>query len=330
MTVLRVAVVGAGIAGLVAARRLAEAGCEVSVYEKSRGPGGRCATRRSEVGPFQHGVAGFGAGSAAFGAALADWQARGWVAAGASGRWVGQPTMNALARQLSEGLTLHTEHTVQPPTRDDSGRWQLATAEHGLLPGSHDVLLLAVPAEQARPLCRHSPLLQAALADVNGQPCWTLMLGWVPETPPGALPAPPADAAAITGGVLTEVVDVSDLPGPAWLRWVLHATPAWSAAHLELTPEAATAALLQALPALGVAPAPTHAVAHRWRYAQVATPASAACGWDATLRLGSCGDAWGGGDSASLPEGVERAWLSGQALAQAVLASAAFGASSSV
>lgn len=325
----RVAVVGAGLAGLVAAQRLAEAGCEVSVYEKSRGPGGRCATRRSDVGPFHHGVAGFGAGSAAFRAALAEWQARGWAAAGAHGRWAGLPTMNALARQLAEGLALHTEHTVQPPTRDASGRWQLATAEHGPLPSTHDVLLLAVPAEQARPLCRQSALLQAALAGVHGQPCWTLMLGWPPETPPGALPGPPADAATLTAGMLSEVVDVSGLPGPAWRRWVLHATPAWSAAHLELSPEAATDAMLQALPALGVRTAPTHAVAHRWRYAQVAAPAAAACGWDAALRLGSCGDAWGGGDGASLPEGVERAWLSGQALAQAVLASAAFGASTS-
>ena len=44
----RVAVVGAGIAGLAAARRLAAAGVEVTVFDKARRPGGRLATRRAE------------------------------------------------------------------------------------------------------------------------------------------------------------------------------------------------------------------------------------------------------------------------------------------
>lgn len=43
---MRAAVIGAGLAGLAAARRLAEAGAAVTVFEKSRGLGGRLATRR--------------------------------------------------------------------------------------------------------------------------------------------------------------------------------------------------------------------------------------------------------------------------------------------
>jgi len=39
--VRRVAVVGAGYAGLAAAIALAEAGCAVSVFEANRTPGGR-------------------------------------------------------------------------------------------------------------------------------------------------------------------------------------------------------------------------------------------------------------------------------------------------
>ena len=45
---MRVAVVGAGMAGLAAARSLADAGHEVVVFERSRGPGGRAATRRKD------------------------------------------------------------------------------------------------------------------------------------------------------------------------------------------------------------------------------------------------------------------------------------------
>ena len=43
---MRVAIVGAGMAGLAAARSLVDAGHEVVVFEKSRGFGGRAATRR--------------------------------------------------------------------------------------------------------------------------------------------------------------------------------------------------------------------------------------------------------------------------------------------
>ncbi len=51
----RIAVVGAGLAGLGAARALAGAGREVVVFEKSRGLGGRLATRRVEGAVLDHG-----------------------------------------------------------------------------------------------------------------------------------------------------------------------------------------------------------------------------------------------------------------------------------
>lgn len=51
-----VAVIGAGAAGIAAARRLAEAGRRVVVFEKSRGFGGRCATRRWEGQVIDHGA----------------------------------------------------------------------------------------------------------------------------------------------------------------------------------------------------------------------------------------------------------------------------------
>lgn len=47
---MRVAVVGAGVSGLAAARHLKASGHDVIVFEKSRGLGGRCATRR--IGPY--------------------------------------------------------------------------------------------------------------------------------------------------------------------------------------------------------------------------------------------------------------------------------------
>ncbi len=51
-----VAVVGAGMAGLSAARALAEAGRQVVVVDKGRGFGGRMATRRLGTAVFYNGA----------------------------------------------------------------------------------------------------------------------------------------------------------------------------------------------------------------------------------------------------------------------------------
>ena len=49
-------IIGAGAAGLTCAKQLLRNGFEVSIFEKSRGLGGRIATRRIENGIFNHGA----------------------------------------------------------------------------------------------------------------------------------------------------------------------------------------------------------------------------------------------------------------------------------
>ena len=51
-----IAVVGAGIAVITCARTLIQAGHRVTVFEKSRGAGGRMSTRNTEFGSFDHGA----------------------------------------------------------------------------------------------------------------------------------------------------------------------------------------------------------------------------------------------------------------------------------
>jgi predicted NAD/FAD-dependent oxidoreductase len=60
------------------------------------------------------------------------------------------------------------------------------------------------------------------------------------------------------------------------------------------------------------APAPVQRAAHRWRYALVETPLGESCLWDPASGIGVCGDF-------CLGPRVEAAWLSGTALASAVL-----------
>jgi hypothetical protein len=68
----RIAVVGAGIAGIACARTLAQAGHQVTVFEKSRGAGGRMSTRDTEFGSFDHGTQYFTVRDARFEKALAS------------------------------------------------------------------------------------------------------------------------------------------------------------------------------------------------------------------------------------------------------------------
>ncbi|MFM8703967.1 MAG: FAD-dependent oxidoreductase, partial [Planctomycetia bacterium] len=77
-----VAIVGAGIAGLVAARELSLAGCSVVVLEKSRGVGGRMATRRIGQAVCDHGAQFFTVRGRAFGGIVAEAHD-----AGAVGQW---------------------------------------------------------------------------------------------------------------------------------------------------------------------------------------------------------------------------------------------------
>ncbi len=103
---MRIAVIGAGLAGLTAARTLSKAAHEVTVFDKSRGLGGRLATRRTEAGGIDHGAPWLNAGGD-----FAD-VLSGLAEAGAAARhddaWVGLPGMSGLVRPLADGLDIRT------------------------------------------------------------------------------------------------------------------------------------------------------------------------------------------------------------------------------
>ncbi len=318
----RIAVIGAGIAGLSCATALREAGFAVSVFDKSRGPGGRMSTRRGDGWQCDHGAQYFTARDPSFRAEVQRWQQAGAAAPwqpplrrfdadGSSGagaqaeRFVGTPRMTAPAAWLASQLALHTEVAVSALRRDGAG-WRLEAQGAGLLEPCYDMVVLAVPAPQAAPLLRPVAPLQAALADsVRMDGCWAMMLQY---------PAPLAlgfDAAFVNRGPLRWVARDSAKPdrggGESWL---LHASAEWSEAHIELDADSVAAQLLAAFAELG-GPAPERWSGHRWRYARPAQPRTELCAWDAGLGLGMCGDWLGAGT-------VEAAWLSGRALARRI------------
>lgn len=307
---LSIAVIGAGIAGAAAARTLADQGHRVIVFDKSRGVGGRMATRRSPFGPFDHGAPAFAVADPRF-ARRVGW----WVEAGAvetsrlasmdafdSGRptsrpsWRGAPDQPAVARRLLDGIALLCGKPIVRVRRGPGG-WRLhdADATHH---GPFDALVVAVPAPQAIPLLDDLPTLAARLEAVRCLPCWSLLLSL--SRPWGSMPPqPPAPLRALLPG--------RPRAGSA-PRLVAHASSEWSRAHLEESAEVVREALLDpALAAIGLGrETVVDAVVHRWRYARVARPVGVEALFDPDAWAAVVGDSIRG-------DGVESAFLSGVA-----------------
>ncbi len=312
MTNARIAIVGAGMAGLACATRLGTSGIRVTLFDKSRGPGGRMSTRRigtrlGEVA-FDHGAQYFTARDPGFIEQVHAWAEAGivapWPAAGADA-WVGVPAMNAPVRLMAEACEVHWSSRIEALERHEDG-WALRGAV--ALQRRFDAVLIAVPAEQAGPLLLPFDSGMAARADAaNAAPCWTVM---------AAFADPIASAAdAVRGqGVLGWAARNSAKPGRQGPEaWVLQATPEWSHLHLEDAAEDVVQSLLASLAAELDArlPAPVAAIAHRWRYARYGSAQDLGMPWNAVLGLGACGD-W------LLGPRVECAWLAGARLAAAM------------
>ena len=220
-------------------------------------------------------------------------------------RFVGTPRMTAPARFLADSLPLTLQCTVDNIEKTATG-WQIDSREQGRLAGSFDTVILAVPAPQAVPLAHPvAPRLAALSRRAAMRGCWTLMVRY--DQPLDL----PFDAAFVNRGPLRWVARESSKPGrPARETWLLHASAAWSEAHIEADPAEVATRLAAAFVELG-APPPLAATAHRWRYADTEPAFNMGYDWDAERRIGLCGDWLNGGK-------VEGAWLSGIRLADAM------------
>ena len=317
----RIAIIGAGITGLTCASLLKQRGLSVTVFEKSRGLGGRLATRRAGEGlAFDHGAQYVTARSDAFralvqgaldGGAAAVWRPKGRGTLGDSRQdWiVGLPAMNRLVRPLAAGIDIRLKTQIVAVQREVSG-WRLLTAEEPV-PGHFDFIVSAVPAPQARALLPLEADLATALERVDIAPCWALMMAFPEPLDPGF------DVSRVEGGELAWIARNSAKPARnnGADCWVVHAGPQWSAAHLERDPEEARDLMLAMLvERLGGALAePLYANAHRWRYALTTTALSTAYLASADRRLFIGGD-W------SLGARVEFGFESGTAMAAGLTA----------
>jgi len=340
-----IAVIGAGMAGVSCARTLAQAGHQVTLFEKSRGIGGRMATRNSPFGTFDLGTQYFTVRDPRFVQALETvpglckpWSANnvrvldehGQVAATGphttEAHWVPTPGMNALtsswALPLKEQQHVELETKVTQLERDalNPKLWQLRTEGPGdtrHVFSGFDSVLLAMPPEQTRALLQTAQQferMEKQIEKVTVSPCWTLMLAFPQAVQPGLTTLGPQwNAARSTHHRIAWLARESSKPGRNTVeRWTVQASAAWSQEHLEDDVERVQAKLLKAFSDVtGIWAEPAHIDTQRWRYAQTTKPLGKSHLWDAKAGVGACGD-W------CLGHRVEDAFVSGLELALAV------------
>lgn len=329
----RTVIIGAGIAGLTTARALKQAGHEVVVLEKSRGLGGRSATRNRHSNRVDHGAQYFTVRDERFQKQIDTWLTAGiatvWthnlhkvingqVIAPPPGhmgypRYVFPAGMNGIGKDLAQGITVRRETRATHINQHTSG-FDITTDADEVI--SAQRVIVNTPAEQALVLCEGLDLagLESVLEQVSLRPCIAVLAGYDPKNVPD-----------------WHGIRVSDdsLGGVSWLSFdsskrddanrgehtviVIHGTPEFSEANYQRYDsdrDGVIADLLQ--DASHVAPwltEPLWTDSQRWRYALADKPHDSRYLQHGELYF--CGD-WCGGAK------VEAAYLSGLELADAL------------
>jgi renalase len=317
----KVAIVGAGIAGLRCGQVLCDHGMSVELFDKGRGLGGRVATRRTEPGlAFDHGAQYFTASKDIFIAQAESWVARG-IAAEWLGkvvklsqsdvadcsprrRYVGVPGMSALGTDLARNLDVRREKKIKRVTFADNV-WTLFDQD-GIKIGSFDFLVVTLPSPQTAELLKDYPLGRYA-SSVSMSPCWAVMAAFSDRVDV------PWDGAFVEDAALSWVARNNSKPSRPQTPecWVLHASPDFSSANIEDLADKIAATLIDTFGKLAriQLPATIYLAAHRWRYSQASSIADSSCRFDLQTRLALCGDWLAGGK-------VEGAYISGESAAR--------------
>ena len=313
-----VLVIGAGMAGLMAAAELQRAGRRVLVLDKGRGVGGRLASRRIDGATFDHGAQFITTRDPRFAAvlergrqngAMEEW-CRGFTGAtDGHARWRGKPAMSAVAKHLAAGLDLHLETPVAA-LRRDGDRWRAETATGRTFTAG--ALVLTPPVPQSLALLDAggfvlAPEMRTRLAAIEYERCLAVMAlldGPSRIPPPGGLA--PAD------GPIAWIAD-NQLKGiSAEPAVTIHATHAFSLEHWDRDRQESGRALIGAAAEWLGAGIRTFQV-HGWRYSKPMRVDEEPCVLlSQSPPLVLAGDAFAG------PR-VEGAALSGWAAAEAIL-----------
>jgi predicted NAD/FAD-dependent oxidoreductase len=305
-------VIGAGIAGLLAARALQDAGARVTVFEKSRGYGGRLATKRVGDAVFDQGAQYFTVKDPRFAVWVEKWERAGLVAPWPGSehrRYVGRPSMTAVPKALAEGLDIKREHKVTA-LGCCGDHWCVDVEDHGCLRAER--ILLTAPVPQSLALLKAGNFvlpepLASRLAALTYDPCLALLVTLAGRS------RLPADGVRREQGVVRWAAD-NQTKGvsPNVAAVTLHLSPDFSVAHYGCT-DAEVLELVRAEAEEVIGAPIATATLHRWKFSHARETYAEPYVWWPEEALGFAGDAFGGAR-------VEGAAVSGLALAERVKA----------
>jgi renalase len=325
-TICDVAIVGAGIAGLCAAGELIAVGRRVLVLEKSRGVGGRMATRRLGEAVCDHGAQFFTVRGRAFGGLVTEAHDAGAVTTWCDGfpratsaaaavtpaadghpRWRGVRGMTDLPKRLA-AVAVGRDHPGRCDIRTGVRVATVGAADPSAGKGGVSITLddgpplwaraavLTCPVPQALDLLAGGSLDEAAreeLARVAYDPCFALMLELARPSgvpPPGAIQFAPDTTGSIAWLADNFQKGISPVPAVT-----VHATAAFSRAHFDAPPDEVAAALLDAIRPWVAAADVVASSLQRWKFSHptvILEQPLVAARLDPPIVC--CGDAFGG------------------------------------
>lgn len=313
-----IAVIGAGMSGITCAEYLCSRGFKVSVFEKSRGLGGRLATRRINNDlSVDHGVQYISAKSSAFKKYLKECISLGyaeyWEPSGMDAQYlnqnkivVGTPGMNSILKFKSKNLDIKFSCKVKKVIKKNSKQWAI-DFENVKFQNSFDLVVFAIPPDQVKELIAEEKSIVEEMSFVELDPCWTLILNTKKKL--GCY-----DFNRFQGGKIASIVNNTSKPNRNKLynSYVIHASSEWTKENLFLERAAIELNIVKLLEdKLNENIEIEYLKAHRWLYAQTKVPLGKAFSKNKDNTLFICGD-W------CLGANVESAFSSGLTLAEFV------------